>query len=441
MAQRTPLNYPQAKQPAAADFGELSLRALKLSPAGIVLAILCGMYFLYFLDRTNLAIAGPVMRTDLGLSNTDLGLLFAAFGVPYALLQPLGGAVGDKFGPRLTLGICALVVCAATAGMGLATGMVSLFSARLLLGIGEGAGFPTATRAMSIWTPRGRWGFAQGITHTFSRVGNAAASLIVAGLISIFSWRAAFFVLVAVTLVWAAIWLWYFRDDPASHPSMTPEVLARLAPPKRATAKPAIPWLPLARRIAPVTVVDFCYGWFLVVFQTWIPSYFIQNYGLNLGKTALFSAAVLLAGVVGDTFGGVLTDAVLHRTQNVVLARRGVIILGFLGACVFMIPVVLTADLVTATICLALAFFFAELIVAPIWSVPMDIAPGYAGTASGMMNFGFGVASIISPIFFGYTIERTRNWTLAFTVTIAVLLLGALLASRLRPDKVFVEAE
>jgi MFS family permease len=184
--------------------------------------------------------------------------------------------------------------------------------------------------------------------------------------------------------------------------------------------------------------VDFCYGWFLVVFQTWIPSYFIQNYGLNLGKTALYSAAVLLAGVVGDTFGGVLTDAVLHRTQNVRLARRGVIILGFLGACLSMIPVVLTSDLTTATICLALAFFFAELIVAPIWAVPMDIAPGYAGTASGMMNFGFGVASIISPVFFGYTIERTHNWTLAFTVTIAMLLLGALLASRLRPDKPFV---
>jgi sugar phosphate permease len=417
------------------------LRALKLSPPAIVLAILCGMYFLYFVDRTNFAIAGPVMKADLHLNDTDLGILFAAFGIPYALLQPLGGAVGDRLGPRVTLGLCAVIVCVATAWAGLATGMVSLFMARLLLGIGEGFGFPTATRAMSAWTPQGRWGFAQGITHAFSRIGNAATSLIVIGLIAVSSWRAAFFVLVAVTLAWAAVWLWYFRDDPASHPSMTPEVLARLAPAKRGATKPAIPWLQLARRIAPVTIVDFCYGWFLVVFQTWIPSYFIQNYGLNLGKTALFSAAVLFAGVVGDTVGGVLTDAVLHRTRNIRLARRGVITLGFLGACLFMIPVVLTADLGTATICLALAFFFAELIVAPIWAVAMDIAPTYAGTASGMMNFGFGLASIVSPIFFGYTIERTHNWTLAFTVTIAVLLLGALLASRLRPDRVFVAAE
>src|SRR4051812_13326763 len=208
--------------------------------------MLCGMYFLYFLDRTNLAIAGPVMRADMGLSNTDLGLLFAAFGVPYALLQPLGGAVGDKFGPRLTLGVCAFVVCAATAWMGAATGMVSLFCARVLLGLGEGTGFPTATRAMSSWTPRGRWGFAQGVTHAFSRVGNAATSLIVVGLMAVSSWRAAFFVLAAATLIWAVTWLSYFRDDPRSHPAMTADDLARLAPSGRGGARPPIPWLALA---------------------------------------------------------------------------------------------------------------------------------------------------------------------------------------------------
>jgi MFS family permease len=103
-----------------------------------------------------------------------------------------------------------------------------------------------------------------------------------------------------------------------------------------------------------------------------------------------------------------------------------------------MIPVVLTADLMVATICLSLAFFFAELIVAPIWALAMDIAPGYAGTASGMMNFGFGLASIVSPIFFGITIERTHNWTLAFTVSIALLLLGAFLTCFLRPDRPFI---
>ena len=149
-------------------------------------------------------------------------------------------------------------MCSSDLGwIGAAGGLVSLFCARLLLGIGEGAGFPTATRAMSAWTPQGRWGFAQGITHTFSRVGNTMTALIIASLIAMFSWRASFFILVPVTLVWAAIWYWYFRDEPRTHPAMTPEILAKLPVRARGAAKPVIPWLPLARRIAPVTIVDF----------------------------------------------------------------------------------------------------------------------------------------------------------------------------------------
>ena len=89
----------------------------------------------------------------------------------------------------------------------------------------------------------------------------------------------------------------------------------------------------------------------------------------------------------------------------------------------------------------SLAFFFAELIVAPIWSVPMDIAPRYAGSASGMMNFGFGVAGLVSPSSFGYLVDRTGSWILPFIGSIVLLLLGAVLASRLRPDKRFTGHE
>jgi MFS family permease len=124
-------------------------------------------------------------------------------------------------------------------------------------------------------------------------------------------------------------------------------------------------------------------------------------------------------------------------TGSLRMARQGVIVTGFLGAFVFLIPVVLFHDLTIATIGLSLAFFFAELIVAPIWSIPMDIAPRYAGTASGMMNFGFGVAGLVSPSSFGYLVDRTGSWVLPFVASIGLLLMGALLASRLRPDVPF----
>jgi cyanate permease len=100
---------------------------------------------------------------------------------------------------------------------------------------------------------------------------------------------------------------------------------------------------------------------------------------------------------------------------------------------------VLIHNLTTAAVCLSLAFFFAELIVGPIWSVPMDIAPRYAGTASGMMNFGFGIAGLISPSSFGYLVDRTGSWVVPFIGSILLLLLGAILALRLRPDVPFEE--
>ena len=97
-------------------------------------------------------------------------------------------------------------------------------------------------------------------------------------------------------------------------------------------------------------------------------------------------------------------------------------------------------NLTIAAVGLTLAFFFAELIVAPIWSVPMDIAPRYAGTASGMMNFGFAVAGLVSPSSFGYLVDRTGSWVVPFIASIVLLLVGAALAWRLRPDRAFEEA-
>jgi MFS family permease len=396
------------------------------------------MYLILFVNRVSISTAAPLMKADLGLSNAQLGLAFSAFALPYALFQLIGGWIGDRLGPRLTLAACCAIVTAATALTGAAGGFASLFALRLGLGFGEGAAFPTATRAMAIWTPVGRWGFAQGITHSFSRIGNALTPALVAALLVFVSWRASFVILASTTLIWLVVWYVYFRNDPREHPAITPSELAKL-PERHEAIRRTIPWLRLARCILPVTLVDFCYGWTLWLFLSWIPSFFLENYHLNLQVSALFSVGVLSAGVVGDTVGGVVSDRLLEKTGSLLIARRSVIIAGFLGAFVFLLPVMLVHNLTVAAAGLTLAFFFAELIVAPIWSVPMDIAPRYAGTASGMMNFGFAVAGLVSPSSFGYLVDRTGSWVVPFIASIVLLLAGAALAWRLRPDRPFQE--
>lgn len=398
------------------------------------------MYFALFVARVSISTAAPLMKSDLGLSNGQLGLAFSAFALPYAFFQLVGGWIGDRCGPRLTLTACCLIVAAATVLTGAANGFASLFALRLALGFGEGAAFPTATRAMTSWTPPHRWGFAQGIVHSFARVGNALTPALMAGMLAFMSWRLTFVVVGIASVAWLIGWCWYFRDDPRDHPSVTAEDLANL-PDRVATRRRTIPWLRLAWRILPVTLVDFCYGWTLWLFLSWIPSFFLENYHLNLQASALFSFGVLSAGVVGDTVGGIGSDRLLRKTGSLVVARRSVIVLGFVGAFVFLLPVILIHSVAVAAAGLSLAFFFAELIVAPIWSVPMDIAPKHAGAASGMMNFGFAAAGLISPSSFGYLVDRTGSWVAPFIGSVLLLLVGAVLASRLRPDRVFKDGE
>jgi MFS family permease len=411
----------------------------RFSAPFIILSLLCVLYVILYVDRTNIATAAPLIKGDLHLSNTQIGLVFSAFAVPFAFVQLIGGVFGDKFGPRLVLTICCAIVGVSTILTGVAGGLASLIAARMALGLGEGAANSTATRAMSAWVPASRWGFAQGLTHSFARAGNALAPPLMVALFALTTWRGSFIILGTASLLWLSIWAWYFRNDPRQHPDITDADL-QILPTLSHVSRPAVPWLRLARSIYPVTIVDFCYGWTLWLFLSWIPSFFVENYHLKLSESAFYTAGVMLAGMVGDMVGGLLTDRILRKTGSVVKARRSVIVGGFLGAFVFMLPVMLIHDLTMSAVCLSLAFFCAELIVAPIWSVPMDIAPRYAGTASGMMNFGFAVAGLVSPSSFGYLVDLTGSWVVPFIASTALLLVGAMFALRLRPDRRFTEA-
>ena len=427
------MSDPKATQPR---------RARLLSAPNQILAVLCLMYLVLYIDRVNLATLAPKMTAELGLSNTQFGLAVSAFSYPYAFIQLFGGWLSDRLGARRMLLLCGAIVVVATMLIGLVGGLASLIALRVALGFGEGFAFPTATRAMAAWMPPSRWGFAQGVTHAAARVANAIAPPLIVAILAYVSWRGAFVVLGLFSLSWVLLWALVARDNPHDHPGMTKAELDALAVETRSTRERRdIPWWRLARRIAPVTAVDFCYGWTLWVFLTWLPTFFLKNFHLDLAHSALFSSGVLLGGVAGDTVGGIVSDRVLKRTGSLQSARRNLIIVGMIGAFLFLLPVTLTTDLKTVAICLSIACFFSELVVAPIWAVPMDIAPRYAATASGMMNFGFGLAGIMSPLVFGVLLDATGSWTAPFFASIGLLLLGAVLSFFMRPDQPFQEAK
>src|SRR3954462_14728136 len=186
-------------------------------PTTVVLVLLCLMYGITYIDRVNVSTAAAVFRKDLNLSNTQVGLVFSAFAYPYLIFQILGGWVGDRFGARRALTIAGVIWAAATLLMGVVGSLGSMIAARVLLGFGEGATFPIATRAMADWTPPAKRGFAQGITHSCARLGNALTPPLVAWLMLLLSWRGAFVILGVLSLAWAIGWRLYFRDDPHQH--------------------------------------------------------------------------------------------------------------------------------------------------------------------------------------------------------------------------------
>lgn len=401
-----------------------------------VLLLLCLMYLLTYIDRVNVSTSSNVFEKELNLNKTEVGFIFSVFAYPYLIFQIIGGYLGDRFGPRKILTVCSLIWALATILTGFVNGFVTMVIARLLLGFGEGATFPTATSAMARWTRSVDRGFAQGITHAFSRVGNSLTPPMVVGLIALTGWRGSFIALGIVSCIWVVFWYFLFRDNPADHPRISQAELAELAPyVNTATKLGRVPWKSLVLRMLPVTFVYFCYGWTLWLYLSWLPQYFKNRYSLELKDSALFATGVFFAGVVGDALGGVVSDLILRKTRDLQMARRNLVIICFLCSLVCMIPLFLTKNLTILAVCLAAAFFFAEMTIGPMWAIPMDIAPRYAGSASGIMNCGSALAAILSPVTFGYIIDQTQNWELPFIGSMGLFAVGSIVAFWMKPGE------
>ncbi|MEI9987508.1 MAG: MFS transporter [Aliidongia sp.] len=423
-------------RPAGGNAKGMPVRTL-FKPTQVVLALLCVMYFITYIDRVNIGTAASDIQHELGLTNTQLGFVFSAFAYPYLAFQVVGGWVGDRFGPRRTLVWCGVIWAVATILTGVVHGLFTLFLARLLLGFGEGATFPTATRAMQYWTPADKRGFAQGLTHSFARLGNAVTPPLIAALMAAVTWRGSFMLLGVVSLIWVSVWAWYFRNEPKDHPSITAEELATL--PKRVAGarQPPVPWGTAAAphgagdlhlfllRLEPVALSQLA----AAVLQEQLP------YGTEELGAVLLGRLLRRGGRRYAWRRRLRRHPAAHRQCPAGPAERD-------GRRLHRRPAVAAADPVRARHHHRGALPVRRLLLRRAGDRADVVgADGYRAEILrhrlGADEYGLSLRAIVSPLVAGYVIDLTENWYLPFLMSMGLLLLGALSAFLMHPERPF----
>jgi sugar phosphate permease len=412
-----------------------------------VLAIISLMYMITYIDRSNISVAAPAIAKELSLSKVELGLVFSAFIWAYAIGQIPGGWLADRFGPRRVLLIIVPFWSLMTSATAFATGMSSLFGIRFVFGLGEAGAFPTASRAMQLWFPRSERGLVQGVTHCLSRFAVVITPVASVQLMLWFGWRWIFHFSALLGFIWAVVFFFTYRNRPEEHPRVSDTELAKirggLAVRGPADARPVVPWRAIftSRNMWCIAAAYACFFYGSYFYVTWFPVYLLEYRHLSLQAVGMLAAAPLVAAMIGDVVGGVLTDAIYRRTGRLSVARRAVAAPAMLLAALLLIPAATTGDTLTAILCLIASIFFLELVLGPAWAVPMDVGGSFSGMVTAVMNMMGAIGASISPLVFGFLVQR-GSWIAPFFVTAGVLIGGALIWTFLiQPERSVVASE
>src|ERR1039457_6369248 len=302
-----------------------------------------------YVDRVCISQAAPDIAEDLGLSTKQMGYVFSAFTLAYALFEIPTGWLGDKIGPRKVLLRVALWWSFFTAATGWAGNCALVGVARFLFGGGEAGCFPNLTKALSTWLPTRDRTRAQALMWMGARWGGASAPLLVVAVMTFTSWRIAFLVFALFGIVWTILFFLWFRDNPREHPSVNAAELALLRENANNVAGHGdVPWRKLAARPAVwlLGAQYFClsYGWYFYV--TWLPTYLKDARGLEIKsnvvmkwladvlegsfspETSLEILAAALTGIpllyggFGSLIAGVVSSRLIARTGCTGLIRR-----------------------------------------------------------------------------------------------------------------------
>jgi MFS transporter, ACS family, glucarate transporter len=408
--------------------GNGTLRATRTRHWVVVFAVTLAM--ITYIDRVCISQAVPYMRDALGLSDSQMGTVFMAFGMAYAIFEIPSGFLGDWLGPRRVLMRVVLWWSFFTAATGRAWSFWSLCVTRFLFGAGEAGCFPNVTKAFTLWLPKAERTRAMGIVWMGARWGGAVTPLLMYLVFMVTSWRNAFALFGGLGVVWAVIFYLWFRDHPRDHPSVNAAELELLRENEvNLTGHAHVPWGKLAT--SPTVWMlwgqYFCisYGWYFYI--TWLPTYLKEARGVTPEKNAFLSGLPLLLGGVGCLLGGFLLGWLVRRSISVSFSRR---FLGFVGCTIASGLLLWSAyikDPQLAMLSMGLAGFANDLTLPGAWASCMDVGGRFAGTLSGSMNMMGNLGGMAGPFVVGFVLQFTnRNWEITFWLSSVIYFLGGL---------------
>jgi len=403
-----------------------------------MIGLLVVMSAVGYMLRVNVSIAGAAMKTDLGLTEVQLGLVFSAFFVAYALLQIPGGMFGEWLGPRrsltwLILGwgvttlLIGLVPPRAHAPLWVILG--SLVLLRGLQGALQAPLYPISTcGTMVTWLPPARWGVGNAVTLIGQTVGSAATGPIGVWLIMHLGWRTAIVAAGPLTFGLAAVWWWYNRDDPRDHWRVNAKELELIASGRQvAAAEARVDWasVVLNRNILLLTLSYFSMNYLFYLFFNWFFYYLTDVRHISPVTAGYFTGLQWVVGAVGAGAGGIICDR-LSAAFGVARGCRMTAMGGLLLATPCLLLGAVVSNPVLMVVLLSLSFASTMLVDSPYWVATARIAGPRAPLAGGVLNTGGNltgsVAAILVPL-----IAQGFGWVAAicsgavFGVTAAVL--------------------
>jgi sugar phosphate permease len=386
-----------------------------------VLAFLCTLALLLYIDRVCIGQAASHIRKEFDLSEQQMSWVFNAFLLAYCLFEVPAGHWGDRHGSRGV--IARVVVCWSifTALTGAAIGLTSLILIRFLFGAGEAGAYPNAARVVTRWFPARERGRVRGAITFVSLVGAIVAPVLASHLIQRFGWRPTFAVFGALGFVWAAAFYAWFRDDPAKHPAANASELALIREPVVGTettedAAPApshrIPW-PRVLTSPNVWLLGFIMtasgALFYIVFQ-WYPSYLKAARGQSEISSGWLTAAVMSGGAVGCLLGGWLSDLVLRRAGGSRWLRSLCGCGCMLGAGLAVLAVRQAGDSIAAvTTCIFVALLFMQAGVPTWWSVVAETSGRHGAAMWGLMNSMASLGLMFTNFVVGWMVDARRH--------------------------------